>query len=367
MNTLVLHRAAFGKWESGDMMREKRLMKIAVSAAVLLCICTGACACDVMKTDTDTDRELNKEPGSSAVIEEERSEPSFIGVSDIYMVKGMWVDYLEGISAYDALGQELTDRIVVDASKVITDECGEYELFYFVEDIEGNQAQTRTTVHVVEGEAAMGIILEENQPAFARIGYDGEETDSLGSGFIAGITETGIFLFTNAHVVGDEDTVWVFFCGGEEIQGEVLGRQEEPDMALVFVPLERVNEELLSRLKVVDMDLAYWSGLDPNNLPAAGYRCLNPDGSLWVEETGKILAKQEYLWALDYAVVKYSMENKNGVSGSAIIDESGKLIAMALGVSIEGGTTESWAIGLPDLIKFYERITGRSPGYCSPA
>ena len=48
-------------------------------------------------------------------------------------------------------------------------------------------------------------------------------------------------------------------------------------------------------------------------------------------------------------------------SGSAIIDESGKLLAMALGVSEEENTRAFWGIGLPDILAYYEEVTGRRP------
>lgn len=287
--------------------------------------------------------------------EEAGQSPYFTDAEDLYVVRGNSIDFKSKIRAFDSQGKELTEQIRVDASKVVLDQCGAYEIFYTVEDEQGNLAQIGCSVYVVEGDAAVPVILEENEPAFVRICSKEVETVLWGSGFILELGEENIYVMTNAHVVG-EGEITVYFHQGKKARGVVLGKKEVPDMALLQIDKRELEEADREGLKAVEIDLAHWDSLDSDNLPAVGYRCLNPDGTLWIEKTGKLLTKQEEMWAVDYPVVRYTMENERGASGSAIIDQSGKLIAMVLGVSKEEDSTAFWGIGLPDLLVYYEEV-----------
>lgn len=287
--------------------------------------------------------------------EEEMRLPYFTGVEDLYVVQGSSIDYRAKIRAFDCRGEELTEKVSVDASGVILDQCGEYEVFYEVEDQQGERARAGCKVYVVQGEAALPLILDELEPAFVRIRSEEKDKVLWGSGFILELGEEGISIMTNAHVLG-EGEVYVYFSNGSGAGGRILGKQEAPDLAVVQIDKDEIGELRLEELKRVEADLQHWDNLNPDDLPAAGYRCLNPDGTKWIEKTGKLLEKQEWLWAVDYPVVRYTMENERGASGSAVIDQSGKLIAMAFGVSKEGDSTAFWGIGLPDIMSYYEEI-----------
>ncbi len=292
---------------------------------------------------------------------EEEKVPYFTGIQDVYVVRGNNADYEGKVKAFEGTGKEITEDIQIDASEVILDECGEYPLFYRIEDSQGNRKEESCRVFVVEKEEALPIILAENEAAFVRIRYQNKEEESWGSGFLIELTREAAYVVTNGHVVEGEEAVEVFFAEGSRAEGKVLARADTPDIAVVKVEAEKVGLDVANRLKAVDADLEYWDNLDPDKLPAAGYRCLNPDGSFWIEEIGRILTKQETTWAAEYPLVQYTMENHRGASGSAIIDESGKLIAMALGVSEEENTRAFWGIGLPNILAYYEEVTGRRP------
>ena len=55
---------------------------------------------------------------------------------------------------------------------------------------------------------------------------------SLGTGFV--ISEDG-FIVTNNHVIEDVDTIKVAFSNGDELDGEVIGRDPKTDIALIRV------------------------------------------------------------------------------------------------------------------------------------
>lgn len=72
------------------------------------------------------------------------------GLDDIKVTVGNEVDYMDGVTATSCMGKDITDRIVVDDSKVNLDKAGTYEATYTVEDDFGIVLEGTRTVKVVE-------------------------------------------------------------------------------------------------------------------------------------------------------------------------------------------------------------------------
>lgn len=80
--------------------------------------------------------------------------PEFFGIEDLTVTVGTErVDYLEGVTATDYKGTDITDRIACDAALVNLDAVGTYEILYQVTDEEGFGAEEKASV-VVEKKAA---------------------------------------------------------------------------------------------------------------------------------------------------------------------------------------------------------------------
>ena len=70
--------------------------------------------------------------------------PEFLGIEDLTVTVGTErVDYLDGVTATDYQGADITDRIVCDAALVNLDAVGTYEILYQVTDEEGFGAEKR--------------------------------------------------------------------------------------------------------------------------------------------------------------------------------------------------------------------------------
>lgn len=323
MNTLVLYE-------------EKNVKKVKVIVMVCLLFCISLWGC----------REK---------IEESQETIVFAGMKDIYSIRGESIDYRQGIGAVDSLGQNRSEEIAVDASAVILDECGTYPLRYWIENEKGERFEAVVQVHIVEGNKAVELVLEREQASFVRIeSYEEGKESLLGSGFLVDRNEDQLWILTAAHVVDTGAVAEVFFFEGTGVQAEVAARQEEQDLALLTVQTEGLEEELLLQLQPVDMDREYWEAMGEESKPVLGYRCLNPDGTLWIQKTGSLLEKETVFWGMEIPVLRYSIENEAGVSGAAVLDERGKLIAMALGYTVEETGVSNWGIGLPILKDFYE-------------
>ena len=81
--------------------------------------------------------------------------PEFLGIEDLMVTVGTErVDYLEGVTATDYKGTDITDRIACDAALVNLDAVGTYEILYQVTDEEGFGTEEKASVVVAEKKAA---------------------------------------------------------------------------------------------------------------------------------------------------------------------------------------------------------------------
>ena len=86
------------------------------------------------------------------------AEPTFDGVHDQSVMAGTEFDALEGITAQDAEGNDLTDMIMIDATpalnfkngKATPENPGDYELVYFVTDKNGVTGEDYATLTVTK-------------------------------------------------------------------------------------------------------------------------------------------------------------------------------------------------------------------------
>lgn len=76
-------------------------------------------------------------------------------------------------------------------------------------------------------------VIRDSRNYTVRILSRGGESWSTGSGVLY---DSRGFIVTNAHVVEGADTVTVYLADGTSLEGRVLGRISEPDLALVQVP-----------------------------------------------------------------------------------------------------------------------------------
>ena len=80
--------------------------------------------------------------------------PEFSGIEDLTVVAGTEsVDYLDGVTATDYKGVDITDQIICDAATVKLDTAGTYEILYTVADEEGFGAEGKASVTVTEKKA----------------------------------------------------------------------------------------------------------------------------------------------------------------------------------------------------------------------
>lgn len=89
--------------------------------------------------------------------------PTISGVEDITVTVGTdEVDYLEGVTATDCNGNDITDKITVDSSVVDLETVGEYGIVYNVVDESGFEANATALVTVKEKESRTSSTASSN-------------------------------------------------------------------------------------------------------------------------------------------------------------------------------------------------------------
>ncbi len=111
--------------------------------------------------------------------------PEFSGIEDLTVTVGTEsVDYLDGVTATDYKGADITDRIVCDAAAVKLDTVGTYEILYTVADEEGFGAEGKASVTVAEKKATTGSgkkTTEKNTASTGNTGNTGNTNKPSGN------------------------------------------------------------------------------------------------------------------------------------------------------------------------------------------
>lgn len=76
-----------------------------------------------------------------------------------------------------------------------------------------------------------------------------EETTGAGSGIIIHQTDTELLIVTNNHVVEGADSLSVQFINNKSVEASVKGTDSENDLAIVAIPLDKIDEDTLSTIK----------------------------------------------------------------------------------------------------------------------
>lgn len=94
--------------------------------------------------------------------------PELLGIEDLTVTVGKEsVNYLEGVTAKDYKGVDITDKITCDAAGVKLDEVGTYEVLYAVADADGFRAEQKATVTITDKKGVVDKKQKENKKSTA--------------------------------------------------------------------------------------------------------------------------------------------------------------------------------------------------------
>lgn len=81
-------------------------------------------------------------------------------------------------------------------------------------------------------------------------GVQTQRSKGAGTGFIISQNKTSLFIATNFHVIEDSVEVNVTFADGTEADADVVGFDEEYDLAVISVPFEGLSDDTLALIRV---------------------------------------------------------------------------------------------------------------------
>ena len=199
----------------------------------------------------------------------------------------------------------------------------------------------------------------------AIVNIENDVLDTFGSGFIISIDDAFVTIATNEHVVADDMMPDVAFYDGTACGGAVVATNKKEDIAFIRIPIEEkqsitaIASSYVKKLRTVHINEAYWNSLDNDEAITIGYNCINNTGKIWFHQSGTMLEKSAKRNWNDYTDIDsmiISMEPEAGTSGSAIFDGYGHLIGMVRGYTDYGSYTETIAVPLHRILKYYEII-----------
>lgn len=321
--------------------------------------------------------------------------PTITGMKNYYVIPGTTLNYLEFIEAYDIVDGDVSAGVYTNAGDVDLSSVGEYKLTYICEDSYGLSSEETVRVNVMESMDIQNLINIHEINRFDEIivgaynlydiGYYDDKSinemldimrpttvrivtkaQSYGSGFIVDITDEEIVVATSQHVVGNYETVDVYFFDGTKMTGTIAGKTYDYDLGFVSVKREDVSDELLNKLYTVHINRGYWDELGNEADLQVGVRCITDKGTVWRDKTGKMVYKSgttDLMWRSVPKVMRITANLFHGASGSNVFDIHGNSMGVATYIITGGGRYETYCVTLETLCDQYEELFGRKLYY----
>lgn len=321
--------------------------------------------------------------------------PVITAPNHIYAASGQKINFLDYIDAWDFIDEDFDkNAVVIDDSEINLNSSGEYNVYYTATDSYGLSITAYSIVHILSEESLQELInthiisIDKDIIIGASNAYDigyyenktlpeiqelmlpcvvhieNEKLDTFGSGFIIEITDEFVTIVTNEHVIHSSLVVDVSFFDGSLRTGSVTASNPSEDIAFIRIPISKeettssLTSEEVKSFRTVHINKAYWDSLPNDSGTDFCYSCINPDGSTWLLVEGKILEKMVRRDWNEYKNIPetiLSTDPFSGSSGSALFDEKGQLLGMVRGYTDYEDYTETVAVPLERILKYFEK------------
>ncbi|MBQ7918899.1 MAG: serine protease [Lachnospiraceae bacterium] len=185
---------------------------------------------------------------------------------------------------------------------------------------------------------------------------DEQGVEHFGSGYILEIDQDNVYICSNAHVLYVAEQGKAYFYDGEQAEFTCLGYDEIHDVGIAVIEKTAIAEKTLSQLQKIPVSKKRWELF----LQEGGALSLTLLGKEGVVETksGQAVGFVTNKYFEDI-VLEMTIPLVAGNSGSAIVDEKGYLVGMAIGEVREiGFDLQYFAAPLDDIAEVYEVLTG---------
>ncbi len=322
--------------------------------------------------------------------------PVFVGIRDKNVLAGSEYDISKNIIAVDNTDGNVSDGIVIDDGGFDPNVEGVYKVKYTATDSHGLKTVATAELTVGYEETSDYYLTEEEldllctysyfdidaldeydyeatvdlvEPTLVnmiyRFGYNGH---SAGSGFIYSIDSEYTYITTCAHVVEGLDGEFEMMFSDDNVSAIYMDPPEyeqlssENEVAMFRFPTSMIPAETLVQLRKVYIDESIYDTLE------RGEELIAYSGH-WMND--EPLIKRVYVKDLDSKFlddavncVKTSHSVEQGMSGTAVFDERGRLVGIVEGYmtfwdfAINDYEREDYQLRIDELDDLYERVSG---------
>lgn len=324
--------------------------------------------------------------------------PEIYNVGTYYIAQGDRVNLLEGVIAFDKVDGDVTDSLRIDYGSFQWNTLGSQILYFVANDQNGLETRVPVTVNIWKTgqimekiakreispktdvisfvpnyyEAGYGAFetpeeqMEYLLPSIIHIDADYESENILyvhGSGFILTIDEQYVYICSNQHVMKYTETGIAYFFDGNTARYEVVGLNEEEDVAIARIPIEEIPEETFEQLFSIHISERAYENILQDHETLLFMDITNDKGLDYVS-TGYSIEENSDFYVVNEDCLEVTINMKSGNSGSAVIDEYGNLIGMCVGLRYDDGDDGEpmgyryFCIPLRVLLENYEAMTG---------
>lgn len=322
--------------------------------------------------------------------------PVITAPNHIYVAFNQKVDYSNYVEAWDFIDEEFNEEdLVINTSEINMSAAGEYKVYYTATDSYGLSITAYSIVHVSSQEALQelinthvinisdDIIIGASNPY--DIGYyensnlsdiqelmlptivhiENDKLDTFGSGFIIEINDEFVTIATNEHVITSDMIVDVTFFDAMACTGSVVASNAREDIAFVRIPITEktsassLTDDYVKTLRTVHINKGYWDALTNDSNIGFCYNCIDINGEVWMRADGTILEKVTMRDWNDYKNISETIISTTpvaGSSGSALYDTQGRLVGMIRGYTDYVDYSETVAVPLDRILKYFETI-----------
>ena len=316
--------------------------------------------------------------------------PEIQGVGDCYVLVGTEHDLTKNVEVQDEVDGDLTSQLSIDTGELDLEKEGVYDVVYSATDQYGLETEETGHVHVLSQDALSDLIatrainrkdhciegainlycagagemasLQEQEeymlPSLVHIFIDRENGWSKGSGFIIDIRDDYVYICSNEHVLSSKGQSYhIYFFDGTSAPYEVIDTNADEDIGFAKVKISDIPEETFECLQSTQIDLGRYEEATRGGVPIF-MEILDKDGLDYVKE-GESVGLSDEFYVVNSDTLRITIKLVGGNSGSAILDQYGNVIAMAVGSYWETGLgTHYFGVTVDHILELYESMTG---------
>jgi len=322
--------------------------------------------------------------------------PVITAPNHIYVASAQSIDYSKYIDAWDFIDEDFSkEDLVIDTSEVNMSKEGTYKVYYTGTDSYGLSLTAYSFVHVNSQENLQKMIntheisIEKDIIIGAKNPYDigvyqdknlsdiqslmlptivhleNDKLNTFGSGYIIEINDEFVTIATNEHVINSDMIIDVTFFDAANCHGSVVASNAREDIAFIRIPITEdgssssLDDDYVNSLRTVHINKEYWDNLANDSNLAFCYNCIDGNGEVWMSVDGTIVEKVATRDWNEYKNISETIISTSpvpGSSGSALYDSAGNLVGMIRGYTDYESYTETIAVPLDRILKYFEMV-----------